>query len=156
MPLNRDPPKRRARWLGIAAVATAFIAYRAYVIRHSAAPTTVEAPPASPPSAAASASAAPAAHLLLDPAVRRKMRLAPRQGATFTLAFGKGRLGQLTQDGLTVRDGATGRVKLTLALEKPRAVAALADGSLFCVGEARTLRLLWHDDKPRVYPLIPI
>jgi hypothetical protein len=137
-------------------VAVAFIAYRGYVIRKGLAPTTVEAPPASPPSAAPSASAAPAPHLLLDPAVRRKMRLAPRQGATLTLAFGKGRLGQLTPGGLAVRDGATYRVKLTLDLEKPRAVAALADGSLFCPGEARTLRLLWHDEKPRVYPPSPI
>jgi len=84
------------------------------------------------------------------------MRLAPRRGAPFALAFGKGRLGQLNEDGLTVRDSATYRVTQKLALEKPRAVAALADGSLFCPGERRTLRLLSHDEKPLVYPPITL
>jgi hypothetical protein len=84
------------------------------------------------------------------------MKLGPRRAAAFALAFAKGRLGQVTEGGLTVRDAATYRVKLMLDLEKPRAVTALADGSLFCPGERRTLRLLWHDDKPRVYPQITL
>jgi hypothetical protein len=84
------------------------------------------------------------------------MRLPPRRSPTPALAFGNGRLGQITAGALTVRDAATYRVELKLDLDKPRAVAALADGSLFCPAEKRTLRLLGHDQKARVYPPIPI
>jgi hypothetical protein len=157
MPLNRHPPKRGARWLGIAALVLAFVGYRVYAIRRGDA-LEPHAPGSPTPagSAALPADAGPPRHLPLDPAVRRKMRLAPRRGAAFALAFGKGRLGQVTEDALTVRDTSTYRVKLKLGLEKPRAVTALADGSLFCPGGRQTLRLLWHDDKPRVYPPMPL
>src|SRR5262245_48361209 len=158
MPLSRDEPKRLARWFGIAAVVVAFVGYRVYSIRHRDEPEVGEPGPVSSarPPPALPKDAGPPVHLPLDPAVRRKLKLPPRRGAGFALAFGKGRLGQVTEGGLTVRDGATYRVKLELGLEKARAVATLADGSLFCPGEKRTLRLLWHDEKPRVYPPMPL
>lgn len=152
MPSDRHPPKRAARWLGILAVAVAFVGYRVYAIRRGDAPEPHPGAPAPAASAALPADAGPPRHLPLDPAVRRKMKLAPRKGAAVALAFAKGRLGQVTENALTVRDTASYRVKLKLDVEKPRGVAALADGSLFCPGERRSLRLLWHDDKPRVYP----
>lgn len=138
--------------------AVAFAGYRVHAIREALSPSGGRVVP--PPSASAggrlTVDGGPGPHLPLDLSTRRKLRLGPRRGAGFALAFGKSRLGQVTSDGLTVRDAATYRVLFRLDLEKPRAVTALADGSLLCPGAKRTLRLLRHDDKPRVYPLLPL
>jgi hypothetical protein len=156
MPLSRDPPKTRAAWFGFAAIAAAFIGYRVYETRNQDVPSA--RPGAAPSTQAASAAPVDAGRpppVPLDPAVRRRMKLPPRRSHVSSLAFGKGRLGQIAGDELIVRDGATYRVELKFEVHKPRVVAPLADGSLLCPGEKRTLRLLWHDQKPRLYPPIP-
>src|SRR5438552_18344038 len=115
MPSNRDSPKRRGVWLGIAALTLAFTGYRVYAIRKGATPAPRGPAPAV--SATGSAAAGPAPHVLLDPSTRRKMRLGPRRGASAAVAFGKGRFGQIIGDGLTIRDTTTYRVTLPLELE---------------------------------------
>jgi hypothetical protein len=67
------------------------------------------------------------------------------------LAFGKGTFGQLTRDGFAVYDSGDFRVLTTQALESPRALVALADGSLLAIG-ARTM-LRWERDKKRATAL---
>lgn len=84
------------------------------------------------------------------------MKLNPRRARTTALAFGKGRLGQMTADGVSVRGLVKYDVAIRLELEKPVGVVALADGSLFCPGSKATLRLFSHDQKPRSYPMMPL
>lgn len=96
-------------------------------------------------------------HVELDPAVRRKMKVPPRRTAAPELAFGKGRLGVLTEDSLVVRDAARlSSAPLTFPLDHPRALAALADGSLLAAGASRSLRLLPHDEKSLSVPKITL
>lgn len=144
-------------WLFVAFL-TAFGAYRGYAAyrewrgerRASGAP---------PPKASASAGplhADAGAPVPLDLATRRRMKIGPRHSGSGKLAFGKGRLGQVTADALVVRDISTFRVIVRLYLEAPRNVTALADGSLFCPGAKRTLRLLWHDEKAKGFPMMPL
>ncbi|HVU00582.1 MAG TPA: hypothetical protein VHE30_02480 [Polyangiaceae bacterium] len=85
----------------------------------------------------------------LDPAVRRKMKLLPRRASPGTIAFGKGRLGLLLSSGLGVHDATHFGSGFVLPLSTPRAVTALADGSLVATGQDRTVRLLPHDQKPK-------
>jgi hypothetical protein len=86
-------------------------------------------------------------HLKLDLAIRRKMKLALRGIPASDLAFGKGRFGALTDDSLVVRDVPRFAETLQLPLERPRALATLADGSLLAAGAARSFRLLPQDVK---------
>jgi len=63
------------------------------------------------------------------------------------LAFGKGVLGQLTRDALAVYDTEDFRLLESVPLESPRALLALADGSLLALGARRMLR--WEREKKR-------
>ena len=92
--------------------------------------------------------------IALDPATRRKMKLGLRREPASDVAFGKGRLGVLTDDSLIVRDVTRFSEALRLPLAAPRALVGLADGSLFAIGGGRSLRLLPHDTKPLAVPRI--
>jgi|GEM_PF-5013171 len=61
------------------------------------------------------------------------------------IAFGRGVLGQLTPDALRVFDEVDFRLLATEPLESPRALLALADGSLLAIG-ARSM-LHWQREK---------
>jgi hypothetical protein len=63
------------------------------------------------------------------------------------LAFGKNTLGRLTRDGFAVYDSRDFSLLAEEALESPRALLALVDGSLLAIG-ARTM-LRWERDKKR-------
>jgi hypothetical protein len=67
------------------------------------------------------------------------------------LAFGKGVLGQLTRDALRVFDSTDFRLLATEPLEAPRAVVALADGSLLALDARRMLR--WEPGQKRAKSL---
>jgi hypothetical protein len=74
-----------------------------------------------------------------------KLAVPARSSHAPQLAFGKGALGRLTRDALEVYDSADFRLLATEPLESPRAVVALADGSLLALGVQRMLR--WERDK---------
>src|SRR5206468_10699810 len=98
MPHNRDLPKKIAVWLGALGL-SAFLVHRGYTIyRASGRGPTAAASTAPSASAVAEPSAVP--HVPLDVDTRRKMKLAPRRRPSGGLAFGKGRLGQVTAAGL--------------------------------------------------------
>lgn len=84
------------------------------------------------------------------------MTLGPRTVRIGALAFGKRRLAQLVAEGVVVRDSASFAILDRVALEQPRGVLALADGSLLSPGAKWTFRLLWHDDKPRPCSSLPL
>jgi hypothetical protein len=85
------------------------------------------------------------------------MKLPPRRAAAPELGFGKGRLGMLAEDALIVRDATRlSDAPLVFPLDRPRALATLADGSLLAAGESRSLRLLPHDEKPQLVPKITL
>ncbi|MES1185973.1 MAG: hypothetical protein ABUL60_19320 [Myxococcales bacterium] len=63
------------------------------------------------------------------------------------LAFGKNTLGRLTRDGFAVYDSRDFSLLAEEALESPRALLALADGSLLAIGARAMLR--WERDKKR-------
>jgi hypothetical protein len=77
----------------------------------------------------------------------QKLRPPARRVHEPQLAFGKGAFGQLTRDGFAVYDSGDFRLLTSQALESPRALVALADGSLLAIG-ARTM-LRWERDKKR-------
>jgi hypothetical protein len=81
----------------------------------------------------------------------QKLRPPARRVHEPQLAFGKGAFGQLTRDGFAVYDSGDFRLLTTQPLESPRALVALADGSLLAIG-ARTM-LRWERDKKRATAL---
>ena len=76
-----------------------------------------------------------------------KLPLPPRKLHAPQLAFGKGVLGQLTRDALVAYDAHDFQQLINEPLDGPRAVLALADGSLLGIG-ARTM-LRWEKGKKR-------
>lgn len=76
-----------------------------------------------------------------------KLPLPPRKLHVPQLAFGKGVLGQLTRDALVAYDARDFQQLISEPLEAPRAVLALADGSLLAVGARAMLR--WEKGKKR-------
>ncbi len=132
---------------------------------------TFDRPPPPPPPAASGAGRTPTegpsvraldggaparAALPLDPKVRRSMKLSPRAAAQPGLVFAKGRIGVLARDALVVRDTVHFTEALRLPLDRPRALAVLADGSLLAADSSRALWLLPHDTKARSLPRIPL
>jgi hypothetical protein len=71
----------------------------------------------------------------------RGLELAPRSVPAARLAFGRGRLGQLTREALVVRDTRSFQVVVELPVEAPRRLVGLGDGSLLVAGRERVLRL---------------
>jgi hypothetical protein len=69
----------------------------------------------------------------------KKLPPPPRRTHAPRIAFGKGVLGQLTPDSLRVFDEVDFRLLATEPLESPRALLALADGSLLAIGASRML-----------------
>jgi hypothetical protein len=69
------------------------------------------------------------------------LRLAPAVGHVPRLVFGKGVLGQLTEDGLRVYSTRDASLVASAPLETPRAVLALADGALLAIGASAMLRV---------------
>jgi hypothetical protein len=75
----------------------------------------------------------------------KKLTPPPRRTHAPVIAFARGVLGQLTRDSLRVFDTVDFRLLATEPLESPRALLALADGSLLAIG-ARTM-LHWEREK---------
>jgi hypothetical protein len=75
----------------------------------------------------------------------KKLPPPPRRTRAPRLAFGKGVLGQLTADSLRVFDEVDFRLLATEPLESPRALLALADGSLLAFGARGMLH--WEREK---------
>jgi hypothetical protein len=71
----------------------------------------------------------------------RRLELTPRSVPAERIAFGHGRLGQLTHDALVVRDSHGFQVVVELPVEAPRRLVGLGDGSLLAAGRERVLRL---------------
>jgi len=80
-----------------------------------------------------------------------KLSVPPRRSHEPQLAFGKGVFGQLTHDALVVYDTTDFRALASEPLESPRALLALADGSLLALGSRHMLR--WQRDQKRATPL---
>jgi hypothetical protein len=82
----------------------------------------------------------------------KKLPPPPRSTHAPRIAFGRGVLGQLTPDSLRVFDGVDFGLLATEPLESPRALLALADGSLLAIG-ARSM-LHWEREKKhaKVFP----
>jgi hypothetical protein len=82
----------------------------------------------------------------LEKAVQaKKLPPPPRRTHVPSIAFGKGVLGQLTPDALRVFDEVDFRLLATEPLESPRALLALADGSLLAIGARGMLH--WEREK---------
>ena len=75
----------------------------------------------------------------------KKLSLPARRIHSPQLAFGRGVLGQLGADALRVYDAADFRLLASEPLEGPRALLALADGSLLAIGAQHMLR--WEREK---------
>lgn len=75
----------------------------------------------------------------------KKLRPPPRRTHAPRIAFGKGVLGQLTPDSLRVFDELDFRLLSSEPLESPRALLALADGSLLAIGARGMLH--WEREK---------
>ena len=104
--------------------------------------STLEAPPPKLRDAAPVSSEA----LAFEKSVQaKKLSLPARRIHSPQLAFGKGVLGQLGADALRVYDAADFRLLASEPLEGPRALLALADGSLLAIGAHHMLR--WERDK---------
>lgn len=122
------------------------------------------------PAARASASAAPAvsppallelstharpvdsAVVALEQAIQaQKLRPPARRAHEPQLAFAKGVLGRLTRDGFEVYDTSDFGLLHQEPLESPRALLALADGSLLAIGGRALLR--WEREKKRATAL---
>lgn len=82
---------------------------------------------------------------------QERLPLPPLSTHAPQLAFGKGVLGLLTQDALRVFDTADFQLLANLPLESPRAVLALADGSLLAMGARAMFR--WEREQKRQAPL---
>jgi hypothetical protein len=80
-----------------------------------------------------------------------KLSPPPRRTHAPQIAFGRGALGQLTPDSLRVFDESDFRLLATEPLESPRALLALADGSLLAIGARGMLH--WERDKKRAKTL---
>jgi hypothetical protein len=95
----------------------------------------------------------------LDLPTRRGLRLPPLPAKETKIAFGAGRLGILTDDALIARDTEHLETLARFPLGHPRALATLADGSLFALGVASSLRLAPDEKKPKAtarLPLLPV
>jgi hypothetical protein len=104
---------------------------------------------ASPPPLGDLPDSGPPHHVPLDPSTRRKMKMPARRSPAPNIAFGKHRLGILSEDAFVVRDAEKLDAVLHFSMEHPRAIATLADGSLLAAGSTKTFRLMPHDEKPR-------
>lgn len=110
------------------------------------------APPVLPPFEQRPTRAPNSAAVALAKALQQdKLPLPARRDHAPQLAFGRGVFGQLTRDALVVYDDADFRLLATEPLQSPRAVLALADGSLLALGATRMLR--WERDKKRATAL---
>jgi hypothetical protein len=69
-----------------------------------------------------------------------KLPVPPAREHAPRLAFGRGVLGQLTDQALLVYDTVTFELLATHPLEHPRVLLALADGALLAIGTSRMLR----------------
>jgi hypothetical protein len=70
-----------------------------------------------------------------------RLRLPPTPGHVPRLVLGKGVVGQLTEDSLRVYSTRDASLLSSAPLEAPRAVLALADGSLLAIGARAMLRV---------------
>jgi hypothetical protein len=75
----------------------------------------------------------------------KKLPPPPRRMHAPSIAFGKGVLGQLTPDALRVFDAVDFRLLATEPLESPRALLAMADGSLLAIGARGMLH--WQQER---------
>jgi hypothetical protein len=87
-----------------------------------------------------------------------QLQLEPQRQREPRLAFGRGALGQLTEEELRVLDSSSGELRLRQPLEGARLVVPLVDGTLLAVGAKSMLRVdpqtkkLTHLGKPVLLP----
>jgi hypothetical protein len=86
----------------------------------------------------------------------QRLELAPRNVPAERLAFGRGRIGQLTREALVVRDTGDFRTLVELPIEAPRRLVSLADGSLLAAGRDRVLRLAKDATRPEEHSRITL
>lgn len=118
------------------------------------APLVSAAPTSSPPLLELSPHARPvdSAVVALERAVQaQKLRPPARRIHEPQLAFGKGVLGRLTQDAFEAYDTSNFSLLHREPLESPRAVLALADGSLLAIGGSTLMR--WERGQKRATAL---
>jgi hypothetical protein len=89
----------------------------------------------------------------------RKLDLTPSRARATKLAFGRGVLGQLTDNEVRVFDTRDFKLRGSHSLEGPRVLVELADGGLLAVGSSQALRFDPHNGKfstsPRPVLLLP-
>ncbi len=86
----------------------------------------------------------------------RKLRLDALRAPAQTLAFGRGRLARLTEEGVEVFSTDTLEQEASPSLTQPRRIVALRDGSLLVAASERTLRLGPGKQPAESFPRIPL
>jgi hypothetical protein len=104
--------------------------------------------PARPSAAGADGGAIPLPPLSL--ATRRTLTLAALSGDPARLVIAKGRVGVLAEDALIVRATPQFEQIARIPMAGPRGIAVLAEGSIFAVGAAKSVRLVPRETKARV------
>jgi hypothetical protein len=109
-----------------------------------------------PDGGAAAAAAIASTRQLVAEIRSEKLDVAPRRVPAERLAFGKGKLAQLTEQALIVRDTSKFSTLSTLPVSEPRRVTTLADGTLLVAGKSDVLTVPGDATKTERYPRIPL
>lgn len=110
--------------------------------------SSVHARPRTPPSAAPQSTAVISMRA-------RKLPLAPRDIPAQRITFARGRLGQLTDSALVIREAGSWQEVARVPVEKPRALTVARDGSFVAISALGILRFDATSRKISSYPRIP-